>query len=53
MFLGPDKRPRTVFARVPGLRTFGIVVLGQAALYVVRVADIEPASRILNDIDPE
>ena len=53
MFLRPDERPRTVLARVLGLGAFGIVVLAQAALQVVRVADIELAGRILDDIDPE
>ena len=50
--LGPDKAPRAVLGRKLGLRSLGVVVLGEATGEVVGRADVELARAVLQDVRP-
>ena len=46
----PNQCPRAALARVLRPPAFGIVVVCQAPIEVVRLADIEAPSRVLKDV---
>ena len=53
LWLFPDHSPRAVFVRERGVAAARIVVLGHAALRLVADTHVEPASGVLENVNPK